>query len=112
MRRISIIPRFATLLAAMSLAGPFVALGGELVGWGDNRFGQIDVPAGDGFVAAAGGFGHTVPIKEDGSLVAWGMNGDGQCNVPGGNCPGDCDGDTDADQAGLGILLANWGYGT
>ena len=32
--------------------------------------------------AFAGGWGHSLGLKEDGSIVAWGYNLNGQCNVP------------------------------
>ncbi|MDY0150656.1 MAG: FlgD immunoglobulin-like domain containing protein [Candidatus Cloacimonas sp.] len=43
------------------------------------------MPAGNDFIAIAGGGWHSVALKSDGSLVAWGWNDYGQCNVPTGN---------------------------
>ena len=58
---------------------------GSLVGWGNNVYGQTNVPAGNDFMAiAAGGF-HSLALKSDGSLVGWGYNGYGQTNVPAGD---------------------------
>jgi hypothetical protein len=65
-----------------------------VVAWGDNTFGQCNVPAlptGLSYMqVAAGGsydfwpamYGHTVALRSDGSVVAWGDNTFGQCNVP------------------------------
>ena len=64
---------------------------GTVVAWGDNRYGQCNVPSGLSNVVAisAGGWddflvrgGHTVALKKDGTVVAWGDNRYGQCNVP------------------------------
>jgi alpha-tubulin suppressor-like RCC1 family protein len=53
---------------------------GSVVAWGDNYYGQTDVPpaAQSGVTAiAAGGF-HMVALKDNGSVVAWGWNLGGQ----------------------------------
>ena len=51
--------------------------------WGNNNEGQCYVPSPNtGFVAVAGGFGHSLGLKEDGSIVAWEWNVSGQCDVP------------------------------
>ena len=53
------------------------------LGWGDNDYGQCDVPApNSGFVAVAAGCDHSLGLRSDGSIAAWGYNGYGQCNVP------------------------------
>jgi len=59
--------------------------GFDLVAWGNNTYGQINVPANLGQVkTAAVGFYHTLVVKMDGTVAAWGYNGDTQCNVPAG----------------------------
>jgi hypothetical protein len=59
------------------LAGSYVA------GWGNNVYGQTNVPAGlSGVTAITAGLIHSVALKSDGSAVAWGYNGDGETNVP------------------------------
>jgi len=68
-------------------AGSYHSLGlkadGAIVAWGDNGYGQCNVPApNSGFIALAAGCGHSLGLKSDGSIVAWGWNGYGQCNVP------------------------------
>ncbi len=54
----------------------------SLIAWGDNSYGQCNVPAGNDFVKIACGGYHTVALKSDGSLAACGLNEDGQCDVP------------------------------
>lgn len=69
---------------------------GKLVAWGNNEFGQTNVPPGDDFVAISAGAGHSLALRSDGSLAGWGWNsGDaglgsadifyGQAIVPAGN---------------------------
>jgi len=61
---------------------------GKLVCFGDNRYGQCDVPAGVGpVVAVAAGYGHTCALQADGKLVCFGDNEDGRCDVPAGVGP-------------------------
>jgi len=55
------------------------------VGWGDNTLNQIDIPAGNDFVALVAGDYHNLALKYDGSLTAWGNNQDGCNQVPQGN---------------------------
>jgi alpha-tubulin suppressor-like RCC1 family protein len=65
---------------------------GNVVAWGENRFGQSDVPDGlDNVVAIAagdcGGYyggGHSLALRKDGTVVAWGFNQSGQASVPSG----------------------------
>ena len=64
-----------------------VALGqdGTVACWGQNSFGQCNVPAdfGAANMVAAGEY-HTIARKQDGSIACWGLNDWGQCNVPAG----------------------------
>jgi len=56
---------------------------GSIAAWGQNNYGQCDVPSpNDGFVAVAGGNYHGLGLKADGSIAAWGYNTYGQCDVP------------------------------
>jgi hypothetical protein len=56
-----------------------------VVDWGDNYYGETNVPAGlTGVTAVAAGGYHTVALKGDGTVVAWGSNSNGQTTVPAG----------------------------
>jgi Regulator of chromosome condensation (RCC1) repeat len=56
---------------------------GAVVAWGDNFYGQTNVPAGlSGVTAIAAGDVHTVALTSDGAVVARGFNDFGQTNVP------------------------------
>ena len=58
---------------------------GSVVAWGDNGYGQCNVPAlpaGLTYVEVDGGDYHTVARRSDGSVVAWGLNFHGQGSVP------------------------------
>ena len=76
-------------------AGPFrqVAAGGEgrfvglrvdgtLEAWGgDNNRGQLNVPAGNQWVAISAGYDFGLALHEDGTVVGWGNNNRGQTNT-------------------------------
>jgi len=56
---------------------------GSIVAWGDNHYGQCDVPEPNtDFVAVSAVVAHSLGLKSDGSIVAWGANHVGQCDVP------------------------------
>jgi len=57
---------------------------GRVVAWGNNDYGQTNVPLNtqSGVIAIAAGFSHTVTLKTNGSVVAWGNNLSSQTNVP------------------------------
>src|SRR3954469_22699394 len=67
-------------LAACCIASSATA-GGEILGWGDNFFGQATPPAGN-FLAIAAAVDHSVAIRPDGTLVAWGTPEGGALLVP------------------------------
>ena len=54
--------------------------------WGNNDYGQTDVPvaAQSGVTAITAGEYHTVALKNDGTVVVWGYNVYGQTTVPAG----------------------------
>ncbi|MBI1826403.1 MAG: IPTL-CTERM sorting domain-containing protein [Planctomycetes bacterium] len=54
---------------------------GTLAAWGDNTYGQINVPAGT-FTAVTAGYYHSLAIRSDGTLVGWGRNDESQVDVP------------------------------
>jgi hypothetical protein len=57
---------------------------GSVQAWGDNSYGQTNVPAGaqSGVLAIAANSGHALALKTNGSVVAWGSNTDGESTVP------------------------------
>lgn len=58
---------------------------GSVVGWGDNSYRQLDVPAlppGLTYVELATSRDHSVARRSDGSVVAWGDNSHGQLDDP------------------------------
>jgi len=58
---------------------------GTVVAWGDNRYGQTNVPTELNDVKAiAAGISHSMALNSDGTVAAWGRNNYGQSNVPGG----------------------------
>ena len=51
---------------------------GTVTAWGENRYGECNVPQGLGPVkAVAAGCGYTVAVSEDGTVVAWGTTTQG-----------------------------------
>ncbi len=62
-----------------------VAANGYPVAWGDNRRGQVTVPAGlSNLVQISGGYFHSLALRSDGTVLAWGDNEDSQTAVPSG----------------------------
>ena len=60
----------------------------QIMAWGDDSGGQIDVPTNlYDAVAVAGGEYHSVAIRHDGSLKAWGLDDEGQIDVPTNSLP-------------------------
>jgi secreted trypsin-like serine protease len=56
---------------------------GTVVAWGDNTYGQTNVPADlTNVVAIAGGGYYSLALQANGTVVAWGDNTYGQTNVP------------------------------
>jgi hypothetical protein len=56
---------------------------GTVVAWGDNTWGQTNVPVGlSEVVAISAGFAHSVALKADGKVVAWGQTNGGVALVP------------------------------
>jgi len=62
-----------------------IPAGGTVNAWGDNTYGQCNVPSGLSNVkTVAAGETFSVALKNDGTVVVWGDNTYGQCNVPSG----------------------------
>ena len=58
---------------------------GLLTGWGANDKGQLNAPAGLGWLTTVTcGANHSLALKTDGTVAAWGFNTYGQINVPAG----------------------------
>lgn len=56
---------------------------GRAVSWGNNTYGQTNVPPhATNLVALAAGYHHTLALRADGQLVTWGRNNAGQLNLP------------------------------
>ena len=57
---------------------------GKITGWGDNTFGQINVPVKTGInpIEVSAGQYHSLALLKDGSITGWGYNGNGQTNIP------------------------------
>ncbi|PYJ01789.1 MAG: hypothetical protein DME25_17490, partial [Verrucomicrobia bacterium] len=70
-------------LAAYQFSSLALRTDGSLVGWGDNQYGQLNVPntAANAVAIAAGAF-HFLALKADGSVVGWGRNSEGQASPP------------------------------
>jgi len=66
---------------------------GQIIAWGDNRYGQTGVPEmswtindcqpkGERFIAISAGTYHSLGLLESGQIIAWGNNEQGQTKVP------------------------------
>jgi len=82
-RHVSHLIPILLLIAALADSPSAWAAVGRVVAWGDNTFGQTNVPPGlTNVVAVASGDYHNLALQRDGSVVAWGYNIVGQTNVP------------------------------
>ena len=56
---------------------------GDVVAWGNDWYGQCDVPAGlqEVVAIAAGGY-HSLALRWNGEVTAWGATDDGQADEP------------------------------
>ncbi len=62
-------------LPAVPLLAEYEGILAQVVGWGDNSFGQCTAPAGlTNVVAIAAGEFHSLALRSDGTVVAWGSN--------------------------------------
>ncbi|MDB6029218.1 MAG: hypothetical protein JWM68_5441 [Verrucomicrobiales bacterium] len=83
-RRFAIASLLALLIVGQ-LTVNAAAFGGMVVAWGNNTYGQTNVPVDlSGVTAIAAGGWHTVALKSDGTVLAWGRNDEGQTKVPAG----------------------------
>ncbi len=52
---------------------------GAVRAWGEDYYGQCDVPLEGGFTGIAAGLYHSLSLRRDGSIAVWGDNTRGQC---------------------------------
>ena len=70
-------------LACLLTGAPVRVFSGSVVAWGNNSYGQLDIPPGlTNVVHVAAGYYHSVAVRYDGTVVAWGLNNYGQADVP------------------------------
>src|SRR6185503_21346479 len=55
---------------------------GTIVGWGNNSYGQLNIPASATNIIAVAAANHCVAARSDGSIIAWGRNDVFQTQVP------------------------------
>ena len=69
-------------------AGGFHSCGlrtdGSVTCWGDNEYGQVEVPSGLFAGVSAGGHRHSCGVRTNGSVACWGWNRYGQTYAPSG----------------------------
>ncbi|SPE50379.1 hypothetical protein SBV1_1120016 [Verrucomicrobia bacterium] len=77
-------PMSITLNTSMVVTANFSLLArGVAVGWGNDAYGQTDVPPGlTNVVAVAAGEYHSLALLGDGTVVGWGLDWAGQTDVP------------------------------
>jgi hypothetical protein len=83
----SIVP--ANLTNAVEVAGGqldslVLKADGTLAAWGDDSYGETEVPPGSNYVAIACGAAHNLALQSDGVVVAFGEDLYGQTDVPAG----------------------------
>ena len=86
---------------------------GQLAGWGDNGYGQLNFPAAaTNVVAIAAGGYHALALKGNGRVVAWGHNGVFQSDVPPGlsNVIAEAAGENHSVALKADGTLAAWGH--
>ena len=77
----SLLIQFAVAVSCL----PTSLIAGQIWAWGDNTFGQLNVPANlTNAIAVSAGKYHSVAIRADGTPVAWGSPVGGLTSVPAG----------------------------
>src|SRR5690349_922615 len=75
----SLLIQFAVALSCLQTS----LIAGQIWAWGDNTYGQLNVPANlTNAIAVSVGERHGVALRADGTPIAWGDNSFGQTNVP------------------------------
>jgi hypothetical protein len=76
---------FALGSLILQLAAPCVFAGNQVLAWGQNNAGQIEVPQGLTDISAiSGGASHSVALRNNGTVECWGHNLFGQSTPPDG----------------------------
>jgi hypothetical protein len=72
-------------IASISHSPPQFSSLSSVIAWGNNSYGQTNVPANlSNVVAVAAGSYHNLVLESNGEVVAWGYNGYGETTVPAG----------------------------
>lgn len=74
----------SVILAGVAATSATAQFNGEFTAWGNDSFGQCQLPTSVQLSSVAGGNLHSLGLTADGLVVAWGANSTGQCNVPAG----------------------------
>jgi hypothetical protein len=75
-------PRPVIAFCLLSCILPSIVLAGSIAAWGNNDFGQCNVPfPNTGFVDISN-TAQVLGLKYNGSITAWGYNKYGECNIP------------------------------
>src|SRR5262245_10893424 len=73
----------ATLILFAAMAGTVMAQSGSVIAWGDNSFGQTNLPPGlTNIVALAAGANHSLALRNDGAVLSWGDDSMQQVTLP------------------------------
>ncbi len=70
-----------TLLAAGSFHSLALLKNGQVIGWGDNRYGKASAPI-SSIKSIAAGLNHSIALLSNGTVYAWGNSDYGQTNPP------------------------------
>jgi alpha-tubulin suppressor-like RCC1 family protein len=72
----------AAILAGVAATSVTAQFNGEFTAWGNDSFGQCQLPTSVQLSSVAGGNLHSLGLTAGGLVVAWGANAMGQCEVP------------------------------
>ena len=61
-----------------------VRANGTTACWGNNDYGQLNMPSLTNVSGVAAGYDHTIALHGNGTVTSWGRNDQGQCNTPAG----------------------------
>jgi len=79
------VPGLTNIVAIAEGIGHSLALkaDGTVLAWGNDSYGQIDVPPGlSNVICITAGYWHSLAVKSDGTVVGWGQNDYGQAVAP------------------------------